>query len=230
MHSAGGSGLSWTTAQHADFKRETYIRHFIRFDRWCAEKQPGQDLLSREIVHGWIDDDKAPCHELSHRAAAMRLFGRYLLLGEDAYVLPDKYTPIKAIFAVFVFTDAELSALFESIDFLVPTKKEPFLNEIVSVLFRLIYTCGLRPERGRELLAENVFLDTGAVLITHTKRNKERFVVMSDDMVALARRYDQRRRIFGGGPLFFFRQPEAARCQRKIYPFRAQHGLVACGH
>ena len=134
-----GAFLDYRTAR--GFKRETYIRHFIRFDRWCAEKQPGQDLLSREIVHGWIDDDKAPCHELSHRAAAMRLFGRYLCsLGEDAYVLPDKYTPIKSHAAVFVFTDAELSALFESIDFLVPTKKEPFLNEIVSVLFRLIYT------------------------------------------------------------------------------------------
>jgi len=87
----------------------------------------------------------------------------------------------------------ELTALFSAIDQLPPTKKEPFLNEMAPTLYRLIYTCGLRPNEGRELLAENINFETGEILITHTKRNKERFVVMSDDMLALARRYEQRR-------------------------------------
>ena len=48
------------------------------------------------------------------------------------------------------------------------------------------------------------YLETGEILITHTKRNKERFVVMSDDMLALARRYEQRRKIFSFGNPYFF--------------------------
>ena len=40
-------------------------------------------------------------------------------------------------------------------------------NEILPVLFRLIYTCALRPNEGRELLAENDNLETGEILITH---------------------------------------------------------------
>jgi len=85
-----------------------------------------------------------------------------------------------------------------------PSTKKPFLNEIAPTLYRLIYTCGLRPNEGRELLAENISLETGEILITHTKRNKERFVVMSDDMRTLARRYEQRRRIFCCGNPYFF--------------------------
>ena len=191
------------------FKRETYIRHFIGFDRWCIQKYPGQGLLSRELVHDWIDDSAVSCHEAAHRCTAMRQFGKYICsLGEEAYVLPGKYAPLKSRAAAYIFTDSELSALFAAVDLLAPTKKEPFLNEIAPTLFRLIYTCGLRPNEGRELLQENVNLDTGEVLITHTKRNKERFVVMSDDMLSLARKYEMRRRFFGNGNPYFF--PSAA--------------------
>ena len=60
------------------------------------------------------------------------------------------------------------------------------------MLFRLIYTCGLRPNEGRELKRGNINFDTGEILITKTKRHKERVVVMSDDMLDFCRRYDQR--------------------------------------
>lgn len=187
------------------FKRETYIRHFIRFDCWCMEKHREQTILSRELVHDWIDDDMASDYELAHRIAALRQFGRYLCsLGESAYVVPEKYAPLKSRATAYLFTDSELAALFKAIDILTPTKKEPFLNEIAPTLFRLIYTCGLRPNEGRELMTENVNLDTGEILITHTKLNKERFVVMSDDMSALMRKYELRRRIIGNGNPYFF--------------------------
>lgn len=187
------------------FKRETYIRHFIRFDCWCMAKHPNQIEFSREVVHNWIDDDAASNYDIAHRVVAMRQFGRYLCaLGEDAYVLPEKYAPLKSRATAYLFTDSELTALFTAIDLLPSTKKEPFLDEIAPTLFRLIYTCGLRPNEGRELLIENINFDTGEVLITHTKRNKERFVVMSDDMLALVRKYELRRRIFGNGNPYFF--------------------------
>ncbi len=195
--------LDYRTAR--GFKRETYLRHFIKFDRWCMETHPAQTQLSRELVLDWINDTTISSHNTAQRVASMRQFAKYLCAtGEEAYILPEKYTPLKSRTAAYLFTDSELTALFRAIDQLPPTKKEPFLNEIAPVLYRLIYTCGLRPNEGRELLAENINLETGEILITHTKRNKERFVVMSDDMLALARRYKQRRRIFGCGSPYFF--------------------------
>ena len=195
--------LDYRTAR--GFKRETYLRHFIKFDRWCIEKHPEQTQLSRELVLDWVNDTAISSYNIAQRVASMRQFARYLCaMGEEAYILPEKYAPLKSRATAYLFTDFELTALFRAIDQLPPTPKEPFLNEIVPALFRLIYTCGLRPNEGRELLAENVNLETGEILITHTKRNKERFVVMSDDMLTFARKYEQRRRIFCRGNPYFF--------------------------
>lgn len=195
--------LDYRTARN--FKRETYLRHFIKFDGWCVEKHPDQTQLSRELVLNWINDIASSSYNTAQRVASMRQFARYLCaIGEEAYVLPEKYASLKSRAVAYLFTDVELTSLFMAIDQLPPTKKEPFLDEIAPVLFRLIYTCGLRPNEGRELLTENINLDTGEILITHTKRNKERFVIMSDDMLNFARAYELRRKIFGCGNPYFF--------------------------
>lgn len=187
------------------FKRDSWLRHFIKFDRWCAENHPVQEELSRDFVHCWIGTDITSTFDLSQRVSAMRQFGRYLCaIGEDAYVLPEKYAPMKSYASAYIFTDAEMTALFSAIDRLPSTKNEPFFDVIAPPMFRMIYTCGLRPNEGRELLTENVNLETGEILITHTKRNKERLVVMSDDMLAFARQYESKRKIICNGSPYFF--------------------------
>lgn len=185
------------------YKRDTYLNHYIRFDSYCCSQKYEGKELTLELVHEWLESDEI--YELAKRATAIRLFGQYLdAIGENAYVLPNKYATGGKPNPPYIFTDDELTALFTAIDELKATESEPYLNEIVPVLFRLTYTCGLRPNEGRELLTENVNLNTGEILITHTKRNKERIVVMSDDMLAMCREYNLRRGIFGGSNLSFF--------------------------
>lgn len=59
----------------------------------------------------------------------MRQFAKYLCaVGEEAYILPEKYAPLKSRAAAYLFTDSELTALFRAIDQLPPTKKEPFFK------------------------------------------------------------------------------------------------------
>jgi site-specific recombinase XerD len=71
------------------------------------------------------------------------------------------------------------------------------------VLFRLIYTCGLRPNEGRELLTDKINFDTGEILITKTKRHKERIVVMSDDMRDYCEAFNNARTQAGSAAYFF---------------------------
>ncbi len=161
--------------------------------------------MTREIVHSWVDSETiTPCG-LTGAASIIRQFGKYLnAVDEEAYILPDKFAPCKTAFVPYLFTDAELSALFAEIDRLPRHRNEPFLHEIAPVLLRLTYTCGLRPNEGRELLTENISLDTGEILITNTKRNKERIVVMGNEMLSLCRRHELRRKIIGGKSPYFF--------------------------
>ena len=187
------------------YKRTTHRPYLLRFDKFCADNFPEETELTREIVHAWVDSETITPRGLTGAASTIRQFGKYLnAVDEEAYILPDKFAPSRTASTPYLFTDDELSALFAEIDRLPQKKSEPFLHEIAPVLFRLIYTCGLRPNEGRELLTENVNLTTGEILITNTKKNKERIVVMSDDMLSLCRRYDARRNIFGNGSLYFF--------------------------
>lgn len=186
------------------YKRKSYLHHLLRFDQHCCRISCEIPKLTAELVHSWLETESSLCN-LTGRAMAIRQFGKYLCAtDEGAYVLPDKFTPSKRPKPPYIFTDGELAALFAAIDEIQPHKNEPYLAEMAPVLFRLTYTCGLRPNESRELLRQNVNLDTGEILITHTKRQKERIVVMSDDMLALCRTYDLRRGIFGGkSPCFF---------------------------
>ncbi len=118
------------------------------------------------------------------------------LSGQEAYVLPDRYFGNPKPKEVYMFTDAELSRLFSAIDALPESSRVPHSHLMLPVMFRLIYTCGLRPQEGRELHRRNINFQTGEILITNTKKKKERFVVMSDDMFALCRRYDKMRQFF----------------------------------
>jgi len=187
------------------YNSDTHLPCLMKFDRFCAANFQHETQLTQKIVHEWLDAESETVRYITGRAIAIRQFGKYLCaVDEDAYVLPDKYAPSKHAFSPYIFTNKEISALFAAIDELPPSRNEPFFGEIAPVLFRLIYTCGLRPNEGRELLTENINLRTGEVLISHTKHNKERVVVLSDDMLTLVRDYDARRSVFGNGNVYFF--------------------------
>ena len=187
------------------YKKESHLHQLIRFDKYCCAQAYDVPELTAAIAHGWLDSEAESSRDVISKAMSIRQFGKYLCaIGEDAYILPDKYAPSRRAKPPYIFTDDELTALFAAIDKLPPKESEPYLTEIAPVLFRLTYTCGLRPNESRELLFKNVNLDSGEILITNTKRNKERIVVMSDDMGDLCRKYDLRRGIFSNGNPYFF--------------------------
>jgi integrase len=103
-----------------------------------------------------------------------------------------------------MFTQDELRNLFAAIDKVKPTLKHPHLPIILPAMFRLIYSCGLRPNEGRELLRSNIDFKTGAIRIVNAKGKKERTVVMSDDMLDRLLGYDEERREFAGVNPYFF--------------------------
>lgn len=62
---------------------------------------------------------------------------------------------------------------------------------ILSVIFRMIYCCGLRPIEARRLRRKDVNLFNGTVNILESKGHKDRIVVLSEDMLELCRNYGQ---------------------------------------
>ena len=186
------------------FSRESHMSILMNFDYYCAEYYLGAVSINKEMVLAWLHRElEKPRPNINAKATAVRLFGKYLVaVGRDAYILPEGYVSHKSVPTPHIFTDSELAALFFASDSL-PNRN---VNDavIAPVLFRLIYTCGLRPNEGRELECANISLDSGEIFITKTKRKKERLVVMSGDMLTLCKKYDETRKSIDANGAFFF--------------------------
>lgn len=187
------------------YAESTFAERSRQFDLFCAKNHPKAAVVTEALAISWLRMDAAASSRVIHaRAAFLRGLARYQkAMGKTAYILPDAYISGKSIFVPYLFTDEELSALFSQIDSYV-CKRDPFRKHLFQAYFRLTYTCGLRPGEGRELKRANVDLKTGEIHILNTKWHKSRTVVMSDDMLALAREYSAIRETIYPNDEYFF--------------------------
>jgi len=198
----------WSTAGH-DFS--SLKRSLLSFDEYCLSNDVDNEKLTKDLVCGWLQHemDRWMGSTLLERANAIRKLARYYLAeGHDAYVLPigymTKYTP-KQTRTIRVFTDNELSAFFNAADTIsMEFERDPWIAEVAPVMFRMQYTCGLRPNEVREIKCKDVDLNTGEVLIRHNKGLKQRIVVMSSDMTLMCRKYLSRKSIFAPEKEYLF--------------------------
>lgn len=188
------------------FSCDSYLYHFKSLDSFCNEHFPDATELCEDVVLGWLQMRPGEVGTLHHRASSVRMLAKFIVsTGKKAYILPEKYIPPQRPYVPYILSDQELSALFSAIDaYPANTRLDVLQPALFSTLFRLIYTCGLRPNEGRTLLCENVNLETGEILITATKKHKERMVVLSEDMRCLARRYAELKKIVHPDSPFFF--------------------------
>ncbi len=173
------SGFSGQITKYLDWREalgyssDTDGKMLERFDRYCEANHPGANELTREIVCGWINSEKG---SIPNKTTAIRNFAKYARAhGCDAYELPTtRQRRTTSHFLPYMFTGDELRALFAAIDKVKPSLRHPYLPVILPTMFRLIYSCGLRPNEGRELLRDNIDFETGAIRIVNTKGKKER--------------------------------------------------------
>lgn len=100
---------------------------------------------------------------------------------------------LKKQFEFLIILHVELKKLFQTIDTL-PTKRwSAWALTIFPVLFRLMYTCGLRPGEAMYIKCDNVNFETGEIKILHSKKYKDRIVLMSRDMLNMCNEYKKQR-------------------------------------
>jgi len=175
-----------------------------RFDNFCVEYYPTAEVLTREIVMNWLSAESVTS-DTKPKASIMRQFGKYLsAIGKKSYILLNNFVLSKSKFTPYILTNSELTTFFAATDSLKYTKNNPRAYLIAPVLFRLLYTCGLRPNEGRELKTNDINLQNGEIIIHHNKQHKERIVVMSNDMLNLCIEYNKKRKAFKTNNIFFF--------------------------
>lgn len=156
-------------------------------DTMIAEDYPDCSTLSKEICDAWIRKCSV-LHQntLLRRVTPVRQFAKYLVgTGKSAYIIPSRIPRKQIRYDAHIFTEAELKAFFTSIDACKKSPFSPLRCYVIPVIFRLIYTCGLRASEARLLRTDDIDLSTGKIFIRKSKGWEARIVFVSNDMLDL---------------------------------------------
>ena len=194
------------------YSKSSYAKFLMIFDRFCLNSFPEERVLTKELLMQWARlRPNENTNGLKRRMLALREFGKYLnAVGIEAYIMPSEIIGSYEPFFPYLYTDEELSAFFAAADCMPPHKLSPYRQYIVPVIFRLLYSCGLRPGEVRLIRCNDINLDTGQVNIQKTKAHKERTIVMSADMLSLCNKYEARIRIHCENRDYFFPHPKGS--------------------
>lgn len=162
-------------------------------DVMIAEKFPNSEALSKEICDAWIEAcSRLHQNTLLRRVTPVRQFAKYLVgTGKGAYIIPCGIPHKQIRYDAHIFTKAEIKAFFGSID---QCKKSPFSQwrcYVIPVIFRLLYTCGLRSSEARLLRIDDIDLPSGEIYIRKSKGWEARVIYVSEDMLDLLCRYER---------------------------------------
>jgi len=172
-----------------------------RIDRLCVTGGFGEPVVTRELSAAWAEASPGEgAGSKAGRMAALRQLALYeRSIGLDAYV-PGRFAGREKS-AVYLPTPEETAALFAAIDAYGGDRRWPHMAGGPRIAFRLMRFCGMRVSECACMAAADVDPEAGALLVRHSKGDKDRIVYMAGDMADMVRRHMlEERRILGFSP------------------------------
>ena len=157
------------------------------FDRFCLAYFPKEHSLTKELCLAWATKkDTEGNNTFRNRMMPVRELARYLNRnGETAYILPPDIARKDAPYAPYIYTEAEILAIWDVSDHLKPRGGFPVRQFVIPAMIKLMYCCGLRPAEARNLRVNDVDLDIGRLNIMESKQHRSRIVMMADDVTKM---------------------------------------------
>lgn len=175
---------------------EGYALNLLYFDRFCTKHYPDETGVAQSMIDGWCIQRKTENKaSLIGRTLPARKFIEYLnSCGLTSLSIPEMPKPEGKEHIPHFFTKEELSKFFSGCDENVISAKsssKKFYAFQVSVLFRLLYSSGIRTTEARLLRVDDVDLTHGILNIRKTKNSIEHYVVLHDTTAQMLRGYDE---------------------------------------
>ena len=165
--------------------------YLLDFSRYLKAYYPNEIIIRKEMVTQWCEKrDTEKNYSYRSRISALRQFTLYLKpMGYSDFILDTGFLPPAERYTPYIFTDRELNAIFKEADSYARLSSKTMRFRIISVIFRLIYFCGLRPNEGGTLAIADIDLTAGTIFIRKNKAHSERLIPMADDVTDMMRDY-----------------------------------------
>lgn len=187
---------------------DTYRYYLHRFDRYCDENLNETDI-TQDIIDTWCAKHETESNaSRNRRIQGIRGFIFFLRERDHIYLNPPELLhESPSQYAPHAFTPEELHDFFGEADRQVIESSNniyAFRAITSSVLFRLLYSSGMRTTEARLLKVEDADLPHSILRINTTKANHRHFVALHDDTQAMLTRYNLLAEKYFPGRSFFF--------------------------
>lgn len=193
------------------YSTDNYKRILTEFICFSENIFPDAESITRAMIECFFKE-KAGCTANTQAVyvSVLRVFTKYLcFLGKAAYVPGDDYSLHREAYIPHIPDPEELHSFFQTVDNYSSNSPTFHAGIMLPVIFRMQYCCGMRPGEPLRLRKDDVNLADGDIYICETKNNRDRHIVMSDDLLRMCRKYDG----MAGGREWFFQYTDGSPVQ-----------------
>lgn len=181
--------------------------HLHHFDQYLCNIQCEDKAVSEQIMTGWQKTITGKSITISHKVTTIRKFTEYLnTVGIAAYI--PAIPLVRSDYVAYIFSDEEVKAIISLADRMKPMPHEnPDYRDALlymPMILRILFGCGTRLGETITLKMKNVDLDSGTLILTETKRRKQRIVPMHVSLTAIVMQYCYARGIVGDPDRYLF--------------------------
>ncbi len=169
------------------------IRFYRMLDNFFKEHNIIDVEMPEDIVELWIakKENEAPSNQ-GQRYFLTRCFAEYLLSkGYKNIYIPELHLKqFQTKFIPYIFTKEEVLKIFKFFDILsIREKNKTPRDKMYCVLFRLLYSTGIRISEAFKLKWENVDLKYGILTIIDSKNHVSRTIPISKSMISILKNF-----------------------------------------
>jgi site-specific recombinase XerD len=187
--------LARAVADFINHKRSLGLKYIIeentlrRFSLLGRNYALQDNHVPSELIAEWFKrrpSEKA--NTFYSRCSCVKRFLQFAAHSGYYSKIPEISMPTNAQYVPYIFSRAEMALFFNACDTL-PRYAGTFRHVIIPVVFRLLYSCGLRVSEAIGLERKDVDLHAGVLTIREPKNRQDRYVPMSPSMTAIMRKF-----------------------------------------
>lgn len=201
----------------------SYDYNILSFDRYCAEQFPDDKYLSQEMIDSWCRkrDTETNLSCYTRQCCIVALIKYLRARGLSNVHEPDRPKKNRSSYMPHAFTDEELHNFFHACDSISykpgHRRRCDKLKKLTTpVIFRLLYSTGMRTNEARLLARDDVNLEEGIISIKQTKGEQQRYVAIHPTLMPILRQYDIKAAELCQGRDYFFPSPRGG-CLTKTW-------------
>ena len=187
--------LAGIISEYIRFKRAQGLKYVIEenvLHRFSLLSQ-NYELIGNEIPQTLLEEwfERRPAEKVTtFKSRCFTVAGLLAYAKDHGYraEIPEAPRMRSENYVPYIFTEREIALFFQACDTL-PLYAGSHRHEIVPVLFRLLYACGLRASEAAGLKISDVDLEHDVLTIREPKNRKDRYVPMSKPLADTMRQF-----------------------------------------